>query len=145
MLLSLVAGCGQSNNTTKSPPRQIMRTDATPIERRLPKLGPLQSVWWHSSEITTNSLLSPPAHPAYRVWGFAQLEKTKAQEFSSNYEWQKMSADWTPDIVVTNVTMDLSDWNRSDLFTKDCKPQQLPGKLFFERSNGVVYFDIEVE
>lgn len=123
-----------------------MRTDAAPIARRLPKLGPLQSVWWQSVEITKNSFPSPPAlDRTYRVWGLAQLAKTKAQEFSHNFEWQKMPMGWLPDIIVTNASVGLPDWCQSSAFTKDCKPDQLPGRLFFERSSGVVYFDIQVE
>ena len=146
--LALVAGCGEQPSATgASTPKQAasMRTDVAPITRRLPKLGPLQSVWWQSAEITTNSFPSPPAHPSYRVWGLAKLEKTKAEEFSRGYEWQKMPASWTPDITVTNAGLSLSDWNRSAAFTKDCKPAILPGELFFEHSSGVVYFDIQVE
>ena len=55
------------------------------------------------------------------------------------------STRWAPDITVTNMHLSLTDWNRSAAFTKDCKPAQLPGELFFERSSGVVYFDIEIE
>jgi hypothetical protein len=139
-VLSLVVGCGQQPTSPTT-----MRTDAGPITRRLPKLGSLQSVWWQSVEITIHSFLSPPTHPAYRVRGLAKLEKAKAEEFSRNYEWQKMPASWTPDIAVTNAGLGLTDWNRSASFTKDCKPPMLPGELFFERSSGVVYFDMEVE
>jgi hypothetical protein len=139
-VLSLVAGCGQQPATPTT-----VRTDAGPITRRLPKLGSLQSVWWQSVDITINSFLSPPPHPAYRVRGLAQLEKAKAEEFSRNYEWQKMPASWTPDITVKNAGVSSTDWNRSSSFTNDCLPPLLPGELFFERSSGVVYFDIEVE
>jgi hypothetical protein len=146
-VLSFGIGCGQQPTSTSASTAgpATMRTDAAPITRRLPKLGPLQSVWWQSAEITRNSSLSPPTHPAYRVWGLAQLEKTKAQEFSHDYQWQKMPATWAPDITATNTGLSLSDWNRSAAFTKDCKPAILPGELFFERSSGVVYFDIEIE
>ena len=146
-VLSLVVGCWQQPSATSAPASTptTMRSDAAPITRRLPKLGSLQSVWWQPVEITTNSFPSPPTHPAYRVRGLAQLEKVKAEEFSHNYEWQKMPASWTPDITVTNAGLSLTDWNRSAAFTKDCKPALLPGELFFERSSGVVYFDIEVD
>jgi|ERR1051326_950529 hypothetical protein len=146
--LSLAVGCGEQPSATKVPASKqtpTMRTDAAPITRRLPKLGTLQSVWWQSDQITTNSFPSPPTHPAYRVRGLAQLEKTKAEEFSRNYEWQKMPAGWTPDITVTNTGLSLHDWNRNAAFTKECKPPQLSGELLFERLSGVVYFDIEVE
>jgi len=118
-----------------------MRTDAAPITLRLPKLGALQSVWWQSTEITT------PTHPAYRVWGLAKLEKSKAEEFSRDYEWQKLPADWTPGITVTNASLSSYDWNRSTAFIKDCMPALLSGDgdLFFQRSSGIVYFDFEVE
>jgi len=148
ILLSLVVGCGQQPSaisTESSKHATAMRTEIAPITRRLPKLGLLRSVWWQSTEITTNSFPSPPARPAYRIRGLAQLENTKAEEFSRSYEWTKMPADWAPVLAVTNAGLSLSDWNRCAAFTKDCKPQLLPGELFFERSSGVVYFDIEVE
>ena len=147
VVLPLIMGCGQQPTATSAsaPKQAAIRTDAAPITRRLPKLGSLQSVWWQSAEITTNSFPSPPPHPAYRVRGLAQLAKTKAEEFSRSYEWQKMPASWRPALRITNISLSLSGWNRSAAFTKDCKPQQLPGELFFERSSGFVYFDIEVE
>jgi hypothetical protein len=135
-VLSLVVGCGEKHSPT-------VRTDVTPITRRLPNLGSIQAVAWQSVRTDKDSFLSPPAHPAYRVWGIAQLEKTKADEFAHNYEWQKMPANWKPDMTLTNASLKLSDWNRSAAFTKDCKPQQLLGELFFDRSNGAVFFDIQ--
>ena len=122
-----------------------MRTDAAPIAKRLPKLGPLQSVWWTSTQVTTDSTLSPPGNPAYRVVGFAQLEKGKADELSQQFQWQQTPPDWKPALTVTNLNLDSAAWSQSPAFTKDCKPQQIPGKLFFERQKGVVYFDLEIE
>lgn len=146
-VLALAVSCTQQPSSTSPPaPKQAtLRTDTAPIASRLPKLVPLRSVWWQSVEITRNSIPSPPVHPAYRLWGLAELEGAKAKELSQNYEWQKMPAGWTPDITALNADLRLSDWNRSAAFTKDFKPQELPGDLFFERSRGVVYFDIEVE
>jgi hypothetical protein len=145
--LSILVGCGQrpKASTVSTPKETIVRTDLGPITRRLPKLGPLQSVWWQSVGITANSFPSPPVHPAYRVLGIAQLESTRAQEFSRAYKWHKMPATWKPEITLTNVSLRLTNWYRSSNFTRDCKPTQLPGHLFFDPSSGVVYFDIEVE
>src|SRR5437879_4292908 len=83
-----------------------------------------------------------PPHPLIRPIECAALRN---EEFSRSYEWQKMPASWRPALRITNISLSLSGWNRSAAFTKDCKPQQLPGELFFERSSGFVYFDIEVE
>ncbi len=122
-----------------------MRTDAAPIAKRLPKFGQLQSVWWTSTQVTTDSALSPPSQPAYKVRGFAQLEKGKADELCQQFQWQRTSPDWKPALTVTNLNLDSAEWSQSAAFTKDCKPQQIPGKLFFERQKGVVYFDLELE
>ncbi len=56
-----------------------------------------------------------------------------------------MPADWKPELTVTNLNLDSAEWSRSDAFTKDCKPQQIPGKLYIERHKGVIYFDLEIE
>jgi len=112
----------------------------------LPKLGQLQSVWWTSTLVSKDSFLSPPVlDPTYRVRGFAQLEKGKADELSQQFQWQRTPADWKPALTVTNLNLDAAEWSQSAAFTKDCKPQQIPGELFFERQKGIVYFDLEIE
>jgi hypothetical protein len=141
---SLVVGCGQRSRTPVTKPTTI-RTDAAPITLRLPKLGSLQSVRWQSAEITKNSFPSPPTHPACQIWGLAQLEKGKAEDFTHNYEWQKMPAGWMPNFMDKNADVSLTNWYHSAAFTKDCKPPELPGELFFERLSGVVYFSIETK
>jgi len=145
-LAFLFAGCGQSSKQPSSTvAKETVRTDAAPIAKRLPKLGQLQSVWWTSTQVTTDSALSPPGNPAYRVVGFAQLEKGKADEISQQFQWQRTPPDWKPALTVTNLNLGSTEWSQSAAFTKDCKPQQIPGKLFFERQKGVVYFDLEIE
>lgn len=142
----VVTGCGQSSSQPKpTAAKEAVRTDAAPIAKRLPKLGQLQSVWWTSTQVTTDSALSPPGNPAYRVVGFAQLEKGKADEISQQFQWQRTPPDWKPALTVTNLNLDSAEWSQSAVFTKDCKPQQIPGELFFERKQGIVYFDLEIE
>jgi len=144
--LVLLAGCGQSwNQPQPAAPKETVRTDATPIAKRLPKLGNLQSVWWTSTQVTIDSALSPPSQPTYKVRGFAQLEMGKAAEISQQFQWQRTSSDWKPALTVTNLNLDLAEWSQSTAFTKDCKPQQIPGQLFFECQKGIVYFDLEIE
>jgi hypothetical protein len=141
-----VAGCGQqSNQPSPAASKQTIRTDAAPITKRLPKLGQLQSVWWTSTKATTDSFLSPPSQPSYIVRGFAQLEKGVADELSQQFQWQHAPPGWKPAFTVTNLNLDSAEWSQSTAFTKDCKPQQIPGELFFERQKGVVYFDLEIE
>lgn len=142
----VIAGCGQSSNPPSSIAlKRTVRTDAAPIAKRLPKLAPLQSVWWTSTQVSTDSTLSPPGNPAYRVVGFAQLERGKADELSQQFQWQQTPPDWKPALAVTNLNLHSAAWSQSPAFTKDCKPQQIPGKLFYERQNGLVYFDLEIE
>jgi len=142
----VVAGCGQSSNQPSSTTaKEAVRTDAAPIAKRLPKLGQLQSVWWTSTQVTIDSALSPPSNPAYKVRGFAQLEKEKANELSQQFQWQRTPSDWKPALTVTNLSLDSAEWSQSSAFNKDCKPQQIPGELFFERQKGIVYFDLEIE
>jgi hypothetical protein len=86
-LATVFTGCGQSSNQPRSAAaKQTVRTDSAPIEKRLPKPGQLQSAWWTSSQVTTDSALSPPGNPAYRVVGFAQLERGKAGELSQQFQ-----------------------------------------------------------
>jgi hypothetical protein len=145
-LVFLFAGCGQSSNQSKSTIAQVtVRTDVAPIAKRLPDLGNLQSVWWTATKVTIDSFLSPPEHPAYRVVGFAQLEKGKADEISQKFQWQRTSPDWKPALTATNLDLASAEWSQSAVFTTDCKPQQIPGQLFFERQKGIVYFDLEIE
>src|SRR4051812_23545022 len=57
----LVAGCGRSSGQPKQAEgKETVRMDAAPIVKRLPKLGHLKSVWWISTQVTTDSVLSPP-------------------------------------------------------------------------------------
>jgi hypothetical protein len=143
---TIVAGCGQSSNQLSSTPAKVaVRNDAAPISKRLPKLGQLQSVWWTSTRVTIDSALSSPSKPAYKISGLAQLEKEKANELSQQFQWQRTPFDWKPALTVTNLDLDTAEWSQSAAFTKDCKPQQIPGELFFERQKGIVYFDLEVE
>jgi hypothetical protein len=142
----LFAGCGPSSNKfSRGTAKEIVRSDAAPISNRLPKLGELQSVWWTSTQVTTDSSLSPPSHPAYKVRGFAQLERGRASELSQQFQWQRTPSNWKPALTVTNLNLDSAQWSQSAAFTKDCKPQQIPGELFFERQKGIVYFDLEIE
>ena len=54
------------------------------------------------------------------------------------------STRWAPDITVTNMHLSLTDWNRGAALTKDCKPAQLPGKLFLSgRARLFVLRDIQ--
>lgn len=146
VLAIVFAGCGQSSKPSNlTVVKAIVRTDTAPITKRLPKLGNLQSVWWTSTQVTVDSALSPPGNPAYRVIGFAQLEKGKADEFAQRFQWQQTLPNWKPELTITNLSLDSAEWSQSLDFTKDCKPQQIPGKLFFERQKGVVYFDLEIE
>lgn len=96
-------------------------------------------------KVTKDSILSPPENPGYRVVGFAQLEEGKAGEFSQEFQWQRTSPEWKPALTVTNLNLDMAEWSQSAAFTKDYKPQQIPGQLFFERQKGIVYFDLEIE
>jgi hypothetical protein len=144
--LVLLAGCGQSlNQPQPAASMGAVRTDTGPIAKRLPNLGGLQSVWWTSTKVTKDSFLSPPGNPAYRVVGFAQLEEGKADEISQLFQWQRTSLDWKPSLTVTNLNLESAEWSQSPAFTIDCKPQQIPGQLFFERQKGIVYFDLEIE
>jgi hypothetical protein len=146
-LATVFAGCGRSSNQqSPTAAKQTVRTDTTPIAKRLPKLGQLQSIWWTSTLISKDSALSPPVlDPTYQVRGFAQLEKAKADEISQQFQWQRTPPDWKPALTVTNLNLDSAEWSQSAAFTKDCKPQQIPGQLFFERQKGIVYFDLEIE
>ena len=136
-----VTGCGQKVDQQNFAPR----TDIAPITRRLPKLGTLESVCWTSTQVTTDSSLSPPGQPGYRVQGFAKLPKDTAEEISGRYEWLQVAVEAKSGLVLTNVNLSEAEWSHCDAFTKDSKPQQTPGKLYFERQKGVVYFDLEVE
>lgn len=136
-----VAGCGQKSDQQNSAPR----TDIGPITQRLPKLGTLESVCWTSTQVTTDSFVSPPGQPAYRVQGFAKLTKGTSEEISERYEWLKVAVEAKSGLVLTNVNLSKAEWSQSDTFTKDSKPQQIPGELYFERQKGVVYFDLEIE
>ena len=145
-LAFLLAGCGKSSiQSNASSAKEAVRTDATPISKRLPKLGQLQSVWWTSTQVSIDSLLSPPSRPAYKVRGFIQLEKAKSDEISQQFQWQRAPLDWKPALTVTNINLDSAEWSQSVAFTKDTKPLQIPGELFFERQKGIVYFDLEIE
>src|SRR5437868_10990702 len=102
----LLAGCGQSSrqpSPTYATPK--VRTDIGPISNRLPKLGPLQSVWWTSVQVTVDSALSPPSQGAYRVRGFARLKKEAAEKLSQQFPWQRTSPDWKPLLSVTNLDL----------------------------------------
>ncbi len=145
--LVLIAGCGQSSNQPQpAASKETVRTDVAPIAKRLPKLGQLQSVSWTSALLSKDSVLSPPVlDPTYRVQGYAQLEKGKADEISQQFQWLRTPPDWKPALTVTNVNLDSAEWSQSTAFTKDCKPQQIPGQLFFERQKGIVYFDLAIE
>lgn len=123
--------------------KQVMMTNAEPIARRLPKLGQLQSVCWWSSKITLDSFLSPPERPAYRLQGFAQLARESADEISRKFEWQNTPSNWKPAVTDSNLVS--TQWSRNDIFTEEYKPKQLPGRLFFNRQKGIVYFDLEIE
>jgi hypothetical protein len=145
-LALLFAGCRPPpRNSGSTVTNETVRTDVAPIVKRLPKLGQLQSVWWTSNEVTIDSPLSPPRKPAYRIVGFAQLESGKADEISREFQWQRTPPDWKPALTITNLSLDSAEWSQSPAFTKDSKPQQIPGKLFFDRLKGVVYFDLEIE
>jgi len=126
VVLSLVVGCRQQPSAASAPTSKqtaTMRTDAAPITGRLPRLGLLQAVWWTSTQVTTDSALSPPANPAYQLVGFAQLEKGNADELSQQFQWQQMPPDWKPALTVTNLNLDsAAAWSQSPAFTKDCKP-----------------------
>lgn len=142
----IVAACSKSPNPSSSiTAMEAVRTDAAPIAKRLPKLGELQSVWWTSRKVTLDSALSPPEHPGYRVCGFAELEKEKASQLSEQFQWERTPFNWMPSLTLTNLNLNSAEWSRSSPFTKDYKPQQIPGELFFERKMGIVYFDLEIE
>lgn len=111
----------------------------------MPQLRRITSVWWGSKDLTKDSFMSPPAHPVYRVYGFAQLEQSMTKEISEHYKWVKMSSDWKPELTVTNLDLPSLVWSRSDSFTKDFMPPLIGGKLFFERQRGILYFDMVVE
>jgi hypothetical protein len=135
----LLVGC------QKQPSTSVIRTDSGPITSRLPELGSPRFVRWQSVEVTSDSFFSPPPiEHWYRLQGFAQLEQTKAEEFEKSYQWQKMPDGWKPGLVFGGVNPPTPNWNRSDAFTTFCKPSQFSGDLFFERSIGLVYFDIIV-
>src|SRR5688572_13235355 len=123
VLICLVApGCAQPSNQPSTTTKEAVRTDAAPIAKRLPKLGPLQSVWWTSTQVTLNSRLSPPGNPAYKVSGFAQLEKEKANELAQQFQWERMPPEWKPAMTMTNLDSHSAEWSQSSAFTKDCKP-----------------------
>ena len=87
----------------------------------------------------------PTQHRTYQVRGFAQLEKAKSEEFSRAFEWQKMPASWRPDMAFSNAEWIFVEWNRSEAFTKECMPPLFGSDLFWERTSGVVYFDMNVK
>jgi hypothetical protein len=89
--------------------------------------------------------LSPPSHPAYKVCGFIQLERGKADELVQKFQWQRTPPGWVPTLKVSDLNLDSAEWSQSAAFTKDIKPQQIPGDLFFECQKGIVYFDLEIE
>lgn len=145
-LAFMFAGCGQSSKQpSPAAAKETVRTDAAPIEKRLSKLGKLQTVWWTSTQVIPESRWGVPGQASYKVRGFAQLEKEKANELSQQFQWQRTPSDWKPALTVTNLNLDSAEWSQSAAFTKDCKPQQIPGELFFERQKGIVYFDLEIE
>jgi|GEM_PF-3383032 len=142
----LVTACNEhANEQAKTSLNQTMRTDVSPIMNRLPNLGKIQAVWWTATKVTADSFLSPPGNSSYRLKGLAQLEKLKSEELSKKFDWQQMPINWKPGLAVTNLDLDSAEWSQSSGFTKDCKPQQIVGELFFERQKGIVYFDIEIE
>lgn len=147
MCAALFAGCGNQTpeQLVAAAANQPIRTDTAPIARRLPKLGQLQSACWKAVKITSDSFLSPPEHPAYRIQGYAQLEKNRAEEISQQFKWHKVAAGWKPALAVTNLNLASAEWSQSEAFTKECKPQQIPGELSFEFKRGIVYFDLEIE
>jgi len=136
----LLTGCNQDRSVTGE-----VRTDKGPIISRLPKLGQVEAVWWTVTNLTKDSFLSPPAHPIYRICGFAQLGESEAKTISEHYVWVKMPADWKPDLMITNINKNSIEWNGCDLFTRDFMPPLIGGQLAFERHLGIIYFDMGVE
>src|SRR5690606_33528220 len=90
ILAVFLAGCNRgSTNPNPQAAQEKLRTDLAPIQKRLPKLGHLQSAWWNSTPISLDSPLSPPGKSVYKVVGFALLEKRKADELSQRFQWQR--------------------------------------------------------
>ena len=144
----LYAVCGRAPTATTgtaAKPTKV-RTDVGPITHRLPKLGTLQSARWVVIDNNIDSFFSlPTPHRTYQVRGFAQLEKAKSEEFSRAFEWQQMPASWQPDTTFSNPGWIFVEWNRSEAFTKECMPPLFGSDLYWERTSGVVYFNMNVK
>ena len=138
----LLQGCGKQS----PPPTQVPRTDIGPISQRLPELGQLRSVLWSAEQNWKDSFLSPPVlDRTFRVRGFAYLQRERADELIGQFEWLSVSNGWSPSLSVTNKRFESGEWWQSDGFTKKVKPQQIPGALFLNKREAVVFFDLEVK
>ena len=123
-----------------------IRRDMGPITRRLPNLiGNIISVCWVSVPLSKDSFLSPPSHPAYRLYGSAELSEAAIKQFWEKYKWYSVEPNSRPNLFLNGAKTTQFDWMESNDFTKEMKPNLVVGRLFFSPSKGLLYFDIEVE
>jgi hypothetical protein len=123
-----------------------VRTNSEPILSRLPKLrDSALRAWWISSQTSIESVLSPPVNPVYRLQGFVEIKKEKAEEFALRFKWDQAPASWSPENIAGDMDFQSTDWSSSASFDSEIKPTNLPGRLFFSKAKNAIYFDLETE
>ena len=146
--LSLALVCCDQSKSKTSPTRksEAVRTDVTPIAKRLPKLGPIASVWWISNLLSKDSALSPPVlDPTYQVLGFAKLGEDRVLDFRKRFAWKQMPVDWQPVFVIEDLKFESAKWSECEAFSTEFLPKTIPGKLYFDVTSGIVCFDLTID
>jgi hypothetical protein len=81
--------------------------------------------------------------PNFRVRGVAAIERTAAKTWLQKFEWSRMPETKKPPARLSVFVS--TNWYFSDAFNRAFKPQQIPGELFLDPEQALIYFDIEIE
>ena len=115
------------------------KTERTPIKDRFPDLPDFTECYWKADTIG-NTNFGPTN---YWMRGFLCLDKEVAQKISTNYEWDNENVVFPKGIDPSITKKSDFDWHINKEFQSMILRQNFVGSVFFDTTNGIIYFDVE--
>lgn len=122
--------------------KDVVRTDAAPLERRFTLLGPLSDVHWLGISSGENSRTSAPGPIDVRVVGVARLEAGAGAAIVAvpQRDFRPGQPDRVPEKLAAFLPKDAA-WVRSEAFNQEVTGGRYIGQFSIDVRTDRVYFD----
>lgn len=115
------------------------RTDIEPISSRLTMVNGISKVYWKSDTIGSGNF----GPTSYFFTGFMLLESEVIEELTGQYDWEEAKVSFPKGLNPNITEYKEFEWCYNHEFEQSMLENEYMGQVYFDLSNGIIYFYCE--